>query len=93
MLDQQCVYNDIPASRGELFEHMAPSSEMNCIVAVEGLMPGEKTSLLVDPSEGQLQQEFGGACKTPIPFHAIVRIDEADRDGNGRILQLAAAGK
>jgi hypothetical protein len=90
------VYKVIFASQGKLFEIYArrvSSSEINGFVEVEELLFGEKTTLLVDPSEEQLKQEFSGVCKTHIPFHTVVRIDEVDRQGKGRILQLATPGE
>lgn len=86
------VYKVIFTNQGKVFEIYArrvQSGEMYGFVEVEGILFGEKTTLVVDPSEEQLKTEFSGVNRTYIPFHAVIRIDEVDREGKGKILQLA----
>ena len=42
---------------------------------------GEKTTVVVDPSEEHLKSEFHGVRRTYIPMHAVVRIDEVEKEG------------
>jgi hypothetical protein len=91
-MTKQKVYKVIFSSQGKVFEIYARrvnSSEMYGFVEVEEILFGEKTTLLVDPSEEQLKLEFNGVNRTHIPFHTIIRIDEVEREGKGKILQLA----
>lgn len=57
-------------------------------VEVEGLVFGEKTTVVVDPSEERLQQEFEGVKRSYIPMHSVVRIDEVEKKGQSRISEM-----
>ncbi len=54
-------------------------------VVVEELIFGERSSVLVDPSEEKLAAEFSGVKRTFIPVHAIIRIDEVEKEGINKI--------
>lgn len=41
--------------------------------------------MVVDPSEESLRTEFEGVKRIYVPLHAVVRIDEVEREGVGRI--------
>ena len=59
---------------------------MYAFVEVAGIIFGEKSKLVVDPSEERLKQEFGSVKRTYIPLHSVVRIDEVDKEGINRII-------
>ena len=59
---------------------------MYAFVEVSGIIFGEKSKLVVDPSEERLKQEFGSVKRTYIPMHSVVRIDEVDKEGINRII-------
>ena len=89
------TYKIIFSNQGKVYEVYArrvSSSEIYGFVEVEEILFGEKTTLLVDPTEEQLKLEFNGVNKTHIPFHAVIRIDEVEREGTGKILHLANPG-
>ena len=54
-------------------------------VEIEKLLFGEKTSVVVDPSEENLKNEFNGVERTYIPMHSIIRIDEVEKQGTAKI--------
>jgi len=56
-------------------------------IEIEQLVFGEKSSLVVDPSEETLKTEFSNVTRTYIPLHSIIRIDEVDKQGMARISQ------
>ncbi len=90
------IYKVVFTNEGKVFELYArqvTSGELYGFVEVAGILFGEKTTLVVDPSEEQLKLEFSGVNKTYIPFHAVIRIDEVEKEGTGKIVQLAAAEK
>jgi hypothetical protein len=90
------IYKIIFTNQGKVFEIYARqviSGELYGFVEAQGLLFGERTTLVVDPSEEQLKLEFNGVNKTYIPFHTIVRIDEVEKEGTGKILQLNSADK
>jgi hypothetical protein len=55
-------------------------------IEVEGILFGERSKVLVDPSEEKLKNEFAGVTRTHIPAHAIIRIDEVETAGENRII-------
>jgi len=54
-------------------------------IEVEELLFGERSKILIDSSEERLKSEFDGVRRIFIPMHAVVRIDEVDKAGRGRI--------
>lgn len=54
-------------------------------VEVEQLVFGERTSLVVDPSEEKIKSEFEGVKRTYLPMHSILRIDEVEKEGASKI--------
>jgi hypothetical protein len=90
------IYKIIFANDGKIYEIYAKqviSGELYGFVEAQGLLFGERTTLLVDPAEEQLKLEFNGVNKTYIPYHTIVRIDEVEKEGTGKILQMSAGDK
>ena len=57
-------------------------------VEVEQLVFGERTSVVVDPSEEKVKTEFEGVKRTYLPMHAIIRIDEVEKEGASKISKL-----
>ena len=82
------VYKVIFYNNEEIFEvyaaHVFPS-EMYGFIEVEELLFGERSQLLVDPSEEKLKTEFSGVKRTYIPMNAIVRIDEVEQEGTAKV--------
>ena len=58
---------------------------------VEELIFGERTKIVIDSSEERIKTEFDGVKRTFIPLHAVLRIDEVEKAGRGRI--TPGAGK
>lgn len=54
-------------------------------VEVEELIFGERTMVVVDPSEEKIKSEFAGVKRTYLPMHAILRIDEVEKQGISKI--------
>src|SRR6266540_417001 len=87
------IYKVIFSNQGKVYEIYArhvQQGEMYGFVEVEELVFGERTSLVVDPGEEQLKNEYSGVKKTYIPFNAVIRIDEVEKEGAGKVLQLAS---
>ena len=81
-------------SQGEVYEIYAKHVGQGGIfgfVEVEGLTFGERTKIVIDSSEERLKTEFAGVDRTYVPLHSILRIDEVDKAGRGRI--IAGDGK
>lgn len=59
-------------------------------VEVEELLFSDASNLVVDPAEEKLKAEFNGVKKTYIPLHAIIRIDEVEKEGVAKIQESKA---
>lgn len=82
-------YKIIFYNQDEVFEiyagHVFPS-EMFGFLEVEALTFGERSQVLVDPSQEKLRTEFEGVQRTYIPMNAVIRIDEVEAAESARPL-------
>lgn len=82
------IYKIIFYNNEDIFEIYAThvfASDLYGFVEVEQLLFGEKSQLLVDPSEERLKNEFSGVKRTFIPMNAVVRIDEVEQSGTPKV--------
>ena len=73
----------------EVYARKVSHGGMMGFVEIEKLVFGEKSTLLVDPSEEKLKTEFANVERTYVPIHAVVRIDEVSKQGPARIHALS----
>lgn len=86
--ENDSIYRVIFISQGEVFEIYARSVSHGSLlgfVEVEQLLFGERTTVVVDPSEEKLKADFEGVRRFFVPMHAVVRIDEVEKKGPARI--------
>jgi len=89
------VYKIIFSNQGEIYEIFAREiyqGEIFGFVEAEEIVFGERTSVLVDPSEERLKTEFNNVKRTFIPMHSVVRIDEVEKEGVSKITHTANTG-
>ena len=82
------LYKITFSNQGKLYEIYAKSvsnSNLLGFIEIESLVFGEKTSLVVDPSEEKIKTEFEGVKRTYIPMHSVLRIDEVDKEGVSKV--------
>lgn len=82
------IYKVIFFNQGKVYEIYAGSISHGGLfgfIEVEKLIFGARSSVVVDPSEEKLQSEFSGVRRTYLPLHSIVRIDEVEKQGVGKI--------
>jgi hypothetical protein len=82
------IYKIIFQNRGEVYEVHARSvshGSMLGFVEVEGLLFGQRSQVVVDPSEDRLRHEFAGVERVFVPLHAVIRIDQVEKQGASRI--------
>ena len=75
-------------SQGQVYEIYARQVSQGGLlgfVEVEELVFGERTQVVVDPSEERLQREFEGVKRSYLPMHSILRIDEVEKEGVSRV--------
>lgn len=88
MAEEQHIYKIVFFSQGQIYEIYARHVSQGALfgfIEVEEILFGEKTQVVVDPSEEALKREFEGVSRTYLPMHAIVRIDEVEKEGSARI--------
>jgi len=82
------IFKVIFHSQGKVFEIYARKvghGQMFGFIEVEELMFGEKSSVVVDPSEEKIQAEFAGVKRTYLPLHSVIRIDEVRKSGVSKV--------
>jgi hypothetical protein len=83
-INQERIYEIYAANIGE--------ADLFGFIALEGLMFGETTSIVVDPGQERLKAEFSGVKTTFIPMHNILRIDEVEKEGVSKITNFGKEG-
>ncbi len=84
----QPIYKVIFQNQNQVFEVFARQiyqSDLWGFIEIEEFVFGERTQLVVDPSEEKLKNEFDGVKRSYIPMQAIIRIDEVDKEGSGKV--------
>ena len=85
------VYKIVFMNKGKIYEIFARTihqGELYGFVEIEDLIFQNTSSVLVDPSEEKLRDEFKGVRRTYIPMHSVIRIDEVGKEGQGKILDI-----
>lgn len=72
----------------EIFARSVRQGELFGFLEVEKLVFGERATVVVDPSEERIKTEFSGVRRTFIPLHAVIRIDEVEKQGISKISKL-----
>jgi len=88
MPSKKKLYKITFSNQGKLYELYAnevSNSNLLGFIEIESLVFGEKTSLVVDPSEEKIKTEFEGVKRTYVPMHSVIRIDEVDEQGVSKV--------
>lgn len=78
-------------NHGKVYQLHAESvrqGDLYGFVEIHGLLFDEHTSVVIDPSEERLKSEFDGVSRLIIPMHAVIRIDEVEKRGQNKILDM-----
>src|SRR5690606_5681555 len=85
------IYRIVFLNQAEIYEIYVKNiyqSELYGFIEIEGFLFGERTQMVVDPSEERLKTQFSEVTRSYIPMHAIVRIDEVEKEGIGKIIEV-----
>lgn len=69
----------------ELYAHYVGQSDIFGFIEIEELIFGEKSELVIDPTEERLESEYSGVTRTHVPLHSVLRIDEVEKRGTSKI--------
>ncbi|GLS25538.1 DUF1820 family protein [Marinibactrum halimedae] len=90
------IYKVIFYNRHQVYEIFAKAiyqSDMYGFIEVEEFVFGERTQLVVDPGEEKLKGEFANVTRSYIPMQAIIRIDEVEKGGVGKVSDIKPGDK
>ena len=91
-MSQSSLFRVVFFNQGKIYEIFARSvyqGGLHGFVTVEELV-FEASSLLIDPAEERLRDEFSGVIRCFVPMHAVVRIDEVEKRGTAKIRDVSA---
>ena len=94
-MSKKPIYKVIFHNQGKVYEIYARSIHQGAMfgfIEIEKLVFGEKTSVVVDPTEENLKSEFEHVVRTYIPMHSIIRIDEVDKQGTAKVTESSEKG-
>ncbi len=87
-MSAQPIYKIVFMNQGKIFEIYARHVSHGALFGfaeVEKLIFGARSTVVVDPSEERIQSEFSGVTRTYLPMHSIIRIDEVEKQGVGKV--------
>ena len=73
----------------EVYAHNIYQSDLYGFVEIENYTFGNRSAMLIDPTEDRLRNEFEGVQRSFVPMHSIVRIDEVEKEGVAKITDSA----
>ena len=69
----------------EVYARKVTHGDLFGFIEVEDFVFGERSSVVVDPSEEKVKAEFATVRRTWLPLHAVLRIDEVRKGGASKI--------
>ena len=87
-VNKKRLYKVIFVNQGKVYEVYARhvgQGNLFGFIEVEEIVFGEKSAVVIDPTEERLRGEFDGV--------AVIRIDEVERQGNAKIVPLPGKGE
>ena len=90
-MSNKTLYKIVFVSQGQVYEVYAREVSHGGLfgfIEVEELVFGERSSVVVDPSEERIKSEFENVKRTYLPMHSIIRIDEVEKQGTSKISKV-----
>ncbi len=72
----------------QLHAEKVTQGDLYGFVKIYNLLFHEHTSVVIDPAEEKLKDEFKGVESMQLPIHAIIRIDSVEQRGENKILEM-----
>jgi hypothetical protein len=72
----------------EIYARKVSHGNLFGFIEVEELVFGERSSVVVDPTEERIKAEFNEVKRTYLPMHSVLRIDEVKKQGTPKIVAL-----
>ena len=90
-MSKQRLYRVTFTNQGQVYEVYARKVSHGGLlgfVEIEELVFGEKSTVVLDPSEEKLKTEFNNVVRSYVPVHQVIRIDEVSKPGAAKISPL-----
>lgn len=88
----QSIYRVLFHNQGQIYEVYAQAiyqSELYGFIEIEDYIFGKRSQMVIDPSEDKLRTEFEGVQRSFVPMHAVIRIDEVEKEGVAKIKEAS----
>jgi hypothetical protein len=88
---KQALYKVVFVNQNQVYElyvRQIFQSDLYGFIEIEEYVFGERTAMIVDPAEEKLKTEFADVKRSFIPLHAIIRIDEVEKEGPVRMTDV-----
>lgn len=85
------IFKVMFVNQGKVYEVYARKVSHGALfgfIEVEELVFGERSSVVVDPAEERIKNEFQGVKRSFLPMHSVLRIDEVRKQGVSKITAL-----
>ena len=69
----------------EIYARKVGHGDLFGFIEIEEVLFGERSSVVLDPSEERIKSEFEGVKRTFLPMHSVLRIDEVKKQGASKI--------
>ncbi|MFO7304884.1 MAG: DUF1820 family protein [Gammaproteobacteria bacterium] len=82
------IFKVVFVNQGKVYEIYARKVHHGSLfgfLEVEELVFGERTAVVVDPTEEKIRAEFEGVKRTYLPIHSVLRVDEVRKQGVSKI--------
>ncbi len=83
------IYRVIFINQNKVYEIYAKSvyqGDLYGFVIIEDFIFGERSEIVIDPSEDKIRTEFEGVQRSFVPMHEVIRIDQVKRSGTAKII-------
>lgn len=93
MSEEKRLYKVMFQNQGQVYILYAENiyqSDLYGFIEIENYVFGEQTQMVIDPGEEKLKNEFGSVHRSYVPIHAIIRIDEVEKEGQPKVIEGTA---
>ena len=82
------IYRVLFSNGGQIYEVYARGlyqSDLYGFIEIEDYVFGGRSSVVIDPQEDKLRNEFEGVKRTYLPIPCILRVDEVEKEGVAKV--------
>ncbi len=77
----------------EIYARSVTQGDLFGFIEVSGIEWGQKSEVIIDPTEQEVRNELAGVKAFQVPLHAVVRVDEVEKQGSAKIVAIPATDR